>query len=94
MEPKSSNSFSTFLETLQRSDAALPQTMVPLELLKALASKGPEPVLELMASSGLDLTEFTRVLAGMQDAGLVHLEGSGIQQVVALTDTGTKLASL
>ena len=92
------DSFSTFLETLERLNPSkgegTQKKRTSLHLIKKLASSGREPLQNLMIHSGMGLIEFADNLKQIQEAGLVALSGTGADQVVELTSTGTMLANM
>jgi predicted transcriptional regulator len=64
------------------------------QMVRVLSTKGPTPVPELMAESGLGFAAFTRALESARSNDLVKLESHGSQERAALTDIGEKIANL
>ena len=99
MEPKQQNgsgsSFAPFLEGLERRRQAR-QTSGgdPLKLVALLQDSGPIVMTQLMAKSGMSLGEFAATIETMADTGLVSVTGQPGSEVVELTQSGSKLATI
>jgi DNA-binding MarR family transcriptional regulator len=61
-------------------------------ILLALASKSPQPVLDLAKASGMSLTDFTSELDAAQTSGFVEVTGPPADERVELTESGAELA--
>jgi len=96
MESKSrSDAFGAFLQGLQSNKVQATQTHprnIPMRVLTELLDSGPEPVAELMSSSGLPFTDFADVLLELQKAEFITLHGLSGKEVVQLTPAGERLA--
>jgi hypothetical protein len=89
------NSFGTFLDSINSSQAAPPAPGgTPFTLLTTLAGTGPQLVPDLLTATGLGFSDFTSALHTMQEAGLVTLTGVPGQERVALTTSGEQVAKM
>jgi hypothetical protein len=103
--PKSSGGFEVFLETLNArppgqggSAPALPgpSKTASVTLLNLLPKEAnvEVPVRQVMAESGMDITEFASALVALREADIITLAGVGGEQVLALTPIGATMRSL
>ncbi len=88
------NSFGTFLESLEATRAPARSGDGPLAVLEAIQRSSTGEVRELMGELGIDLVQFARTIASMQEAGLIELVGTGASQVARLTTMGTALLKM
>jgi hypothetical protein len=88
---------SPFLEALGASskESAPASKKISIQLFTLIAREGPAtPVSKLLEQSGLGFTDFAQALTAMESAGLAEVKGSGSNQVVELTDIGSRLATI
>jgi hypothetical protein len=91
------DSFSAYLEAVQRSKSATPPANgTPLSLLNALAGaeKKSMPLTELMNSSGMAFPEFAEALKTLRDSGYLTLGGPPSAELVTLTSQGEDVSRL
>lgn len=93
-----SDSFGTFLQTVQGAPAGreAPEHLKK-RLLHVLALSGPRPLRDVIAASGMELTQFLDTLHSLRDLHLVTItkqSETDAEEVVALTPSGQDMAKL
>jgi len=91
------DSFSAFLEARQKSRASAPATGgTSLSLLNTLAGANQQQmaVNDLMASSGMTLTDFADSLKSLKESGYLTLSGAAGAEVAKLTTLGQDVTRL
>jgi predicted transcriptional regulator len=97
MQSNKADSFSAYLEAMQRSKSSAPSsTGTPLSLLNALAGaeKKAMPLTELMNASGMAFPEFAEALKTLRDSGYLTLGGPPSAELVTLTSQGEEVSRL
>lgn len=90
------DSFSAYLEAMQRSKSAPASNGTPLSLLNALAGaeKKSMPLTDLMSAGGMEFPEFAEALKTLRDSGYLTLGGTPSAPVVTLTSQGEEVSRL
>jgi hypothetical protein len=89
------NSFGTFLETLQSSEASKDAASgEELTLLTLLLNSDSQAVPDLLKESGMAFGDFAEALNATHGAGFTALVGPPGQERVKLTELGEQIARL
>lgn len=91
------DSFSAFLEARQKNRSSAPATGgTSLSLLNTLAGANQQQmaVNDLMASSGMTLTDFADSLKSLKESGYLTLSGAAGAEVAKLTTLGQDVTRL
>ena len=91
------DSFSAFLEAKQKSRSSAPASGgTALSLLNTLASVDQQQmaVKDLMADSGMTLTDFADALKSLKESGYLTLSGAPGAEVAKLTTLGQDVTRL
>jgi DNA-binding IclR family transcriptional regulator len=97
MQPSKADSFSAFLEAKQRSkSSAAPSVGTALGLLNTLANADQQQmaVNDMMAGSGMALTDFADALKTLKDSGYLTLSGTAGAETAKLTGLGQDVTRL
>jgi hypothetical protein len=71
------------------------QKASPLALLEILAGQsGSLPMFDLQAQSGMEAARYGEALKSLRDAGYITIEGEAPEQMIRLTDGGSKVVLL
>lgn len=97
MQQSKAESFSAFLEARQKNRSSAPTSGgTQLSLLNAVANADQQQmaVKDLMADSGMTLTDFADSLKSLKESGYLTLSGAAGAEVAKLTTLGQDVTRL
>jgi len=99
MGQSGTNSFTTYLQELQRGEkqkqAAPVAAGTAFSVLALLAGNAePMPLRDLQAASGMDFTNFADAIKRLQELRYITLSGGPSSEAAQLTEFGAEIAAL
>lgn len=94
MSTRNANSFNTFLQVLEESQANIADPPPTRRVLEPLQLSPRRSVRDLWQATGLGFDDYARALRHVQDKGLVAVESNAGEEIVELTPEGRLMLTL